>query len=457
MDSVKQLLGHMKEAWTNMGQDMAGSMGAAIAYYTIFSIAPLLVIAIGVAGFAFGGDARETVFSSLQGLLGEQGGTAVASMVDAAANRPRAGMVATAIGVVTLLVGASSVFGQLQTALNLVWKVATKPHAGWSVLIRQRLLSFGMVAVVGFLLLVSMVVSAGLAAAGTWASEALPGGQTLWSAVNFAFSLAVITALFSALFKLLPDVKLSWRDVRVGGFVTALLFVVGKAAIGAYIGRSGVASSYGAAGSIIVVLLWVFYSSQILLYGAEFTRAWATRGGRVIAPKETAVKTLTPANAAAMAEQAIEAGEAPFPVSHEFMRRAGAPALYGAGAGLLAAAAALLYRKPTPQRRLAAGAALGAGAGLVLIGAGARRSGRKPSEDEGPSLVSRAIAAIPMKVKLAAAGGAVKSGGSEAAHELGEAVKEKVQQASEKARPVSTRKHHGRGHRRPGSRMMAGA
>lgn len=375
MEGPRKLLAYMKQAGTSMGQDMAGSMGAAIAYYTIFSIAPLLVIAIGVAGFAFGDAARETVFSSLNGLLGVQGGAAVASMVDAAADRPRTGMAAAALGVFTLLVGASSVFGQLQTALNLVWKVATRPHAGWSVLLRQRLLSFGMVAVVGFLLLVSMVVSAGLSAAGQWATGALPGGKTLWQAVNFAFSLAVITALFSALFKLLPDVRLSWKDVGVGGFVTALLFVIGKAAIGAYIGRSGVATSYGAAGSVVVVLLWVFYSSQILLYGAQFTRAWATREGRVVEPKQTAVRTLTPANAAAMAEQALETGE-PFSASHEFARNAGASALYGAGAGLLAAAAALLYRNPSPRRRLAAGAALGAGAGLVLIGAGARRSAR---------------------------------------------------------------------------------
>lgn len=417
MRRIKETYGLMKQAFSNMGDDMAGTMGAAIAYYTAFSIAPLLIIAIGVAGFVFGDEASAAVFTTLEGMLGREGASAVQSMVEAASRRPRAGLAATIIGGVTLLIGATTVFGQLQTSLNLVWKVATKPSAGWRALVRQRLLSLGMVAVIGFLLLVSMLASAGLSATGAWTQNALPGGQLLWSAVNFVVSLAVTSLLFAALYKLLPDVKLSWRDVAMGGFVTALLFTIGKSAIGAYIGRSGVASSYGAAGSLIVILLWVYYSSQILIYGAEYTRAYATRGGRVIEPKENAVKTLAPSNAAALAEEAAE-GRNPFA-----QPPGGAAALYGAGAGLLAAAALMLSRPRGARRAVAAGAVAGAGASLLLIGAGVKRAGRK--DEEGPSVASRLIGMIPRDVKLAAAGGAVKAGGKEAAHHVGEKIKRK--------------------------------
>ena len=289
----------LKDSGSRMSDDQVPMMGAALAYYMIFSIAPLLVIAIGFAGAIFGKSAGTEVFDAIRGLVGPSGAAAIQSMVSAAAAKPRAGLVATSLGVVTLVVGAGGVFSQLQQSLNIIWRVAAKPGAIWKVLLRQRLLSFGMVAVIGLLLLVSLVVSAGIAAAGTWATGVLPGMKMLWSAANGLVSFAIISGLFAAVFKLLPDVRLSWKDVRVGGAVTALLFVIGKAAIGAYLGRSGVASSYGAAGSLIVVLLWVFYSAQILLFGAEFTRAWITRGGREAEPREGAAPTASPLSATA--------------------------------------------------------------------------------------------------------------------------------------------------------------
>jgi membrane protein len=301
---LQELFRLLKDAGTRMFDDQVPMMGAALAYYMIFSIAPLLVIAIGFAGVIFGKSAGVDVFDAIKGLVGPSGAAAIQSMVSAAAAQPRAGLIATIIGVVTLLIGAAGVFSQLQQSLNIIWRVAAKPGAIWKVLLRQRLLSFGMVAVIGLLLLVSLVVSAALAAAGTWATGILPGMKMLWSAANGLVSFAIISGLFAAVFKLLPDVRLSWKDVGAGGALTALLFVIGKAAIGAYLGHSGVASSYGAAGSLIVVLLWVFYSAQILLFGAEFTRAWIARDGRVVEPRVGAAPTVIPLSATTAAVSA---------------------------------------------------------------------------------------------------------------------------------------------------------
>jgi membrane protein len=295
-----------KDSGTRMFDDQVPMMGAALAYYMMFSIAPLLVIAIGFAGILFGKSAGFEVFDAIKGLIGLRGATAIQSMVSAAGAKPHAGLVATIIGFVTLVVGAGGVFSQLQQSLDVIWRVAAKPGAVWRVLLRQRLLSFGMIAVIGLLLLVSLVFSAALSAAGTWATGILPGTRMLWIVANGVVSFAIVSGLFAAVFKLLPDVELSWEDVGVGGALTALLFVIGKAAIGAYIGRSGVASSYGAAGSLIVVMLWVFYSAQILLFGAEFTRAWITRGGRVPEPKYGAAPTAMPLTATARISGGVE-------------------------------------------------------------------------------------------------------------------------------------------------------
>jgi membrane protein len=301
---ANEVFGLLKDSAMRMSDDQVPMMGAALAYYMMFSIAPLLVITIGAVGIFFGKNAGADVYGTMKDLVGPQGATAINSMVTAAAARPNAGIVATAIGIVTLLVGASGVFAQLQQSLNIIWRVAAKPGATWRLLLRQRLLSFGMVAVIGLLLLTSLVVSAAISAAGRWAGGLLPDAKVVWGAVNFVVSLAIIAGLFSAVLKFLPDVRLRWRDVGVGGLFTALLFVIGKAAIGAYIGRTGVSSSYGAAGSLIVVLLWVYYSSQILLFGAEFTRAWVLRGGHHPPPKAGAELTTIPFTAATMHKRA---------------------------------------------------------------------------------------------------------------------------------------------------------
>ena len=334
-----------------MADDQAPMMGAALAYYMIFSIAPLLVIAIAAAGIVFGKNASANIFSAMKDVIGTQGADTIQSMVSAAAARPRAGVIATAVGVVTLLVGASGVFAQLQQSLNIIWKVAARPDATWRVLLRQRLLSFGMVAVIGFLLLVSLVVSAVLSAAGGWAGGRFAGMRLIWSGVDFAASFTIISGLFAAVLKLLPDVRLSWKDVGAGGAFTAFLFVIGKAAMGAYIGHSAVASSYGAAGSLIVVLLWVFFSSQILFFGAEFTCALFLRRGGKIEPKAGAAVVATPSIATArVAEPAAEpapAGDVAQPVRESLLWLGGA-----AAAGGYALDLSLAQAGPRGRRRL---------------------------------------------------------------------------------------------------------
>jgi membrane protein len=266
--------------------DEAMSRGAAIAYYTVFSIAPLLVIATAVAGLAFGRQAVEgAIAAELTGLLGEPAAIAVQGLIRSAA-RPGASEFATLVGVVVLLVTASGVFGELQAALNAIWQAEPPPGRDTvSTFLRARALSLGLVAATGFLLLCSLLVSAGLAALGTWAGGWLPGWTLLLAALNNLASFLVVTLLFAAIYKVLPDRPLSWRDVGVGALMTAFLFTIGKSLIGWYIGSSAVSSAYGATGALMVVLLWVYYSAQIFLLGAEFTRAWA--GLRPAAPAPT--------------------------------------------------------------------------------------------------------------------------------------------------------------------------
>jgi membrane protein len=260
-------------------EDGAMSRGAAIAYYTVFSIAPLLVIATAIAGLVFEQAAVEGVVADqLRGLLGDRGAEAVQAMIRGAAN-PTSGTIATVIGVVTLLLTASGVFGELQTALNEIWKAPPPPETGARGIVARllwaRATSLGLVAATGFLLLVSLLVSAALAAVATWVGGLMDGVATLLSLVNFLVSFLMVTVLFGAIYKILPDRDLHWGDVAVGAMVTALLFTMGKSLIGWYIGGSGIATTYGAAGALMVVLLWVYYSAQVFLLGAEFTKSWA--------------------------------------------------------------------------------------------------------------------------------------------------------------------------------------
>ena len=279
----------LKQTVKDWVDDKAPRLGAALAYYTVFSIAPLIVIVIAIAGIWFGREAaQQQIVDQIAGLVGQKGAEGISGMLQAA-NKPKEGMIASALAVVTLVFGATGVFIQLQDALNTIWEVKPKPGRGIMGFIRQRLLSLAMVFGIGFLLLVSLVMSAGLAAAGKWFSGAMPGGEELWHVLNFLISFVVIAALFTLMFKYLPDVKIAWKDVWLGGTLTALLFTVGKFALGMYLGRSSVSSAYGAAGSLVILLLWIYYSAQILFLGAEFTQVYANRFGKKLEPADNAM------------------------------------------------------------------------------------------------------------------------------------------------------------------------
>ena len=273
------LVAMVKQAFAAWVDDYAPSMGAALAYYTLFSMAPLLLIAVSIAGLVFGPDAaRGEIFAQLNDLIGDEGAAAVQSLLQSL-NRPAQGVAGTVIGSATLLIGAASVFGELQNSLDRIWRVPPRRGAGLWTLIRARLVSFGMVLGIGFLLVVSLIASAAIAAFGKRYANAFGGWALVAEALNFAISFAVVTALFAMIYKILPRVRIGWRDVWIGAAVTALLFALGKSLIGVYLGRSGVASGFGAAGSLIVVILWTYYSAQIFLLGAEFTHVYARACG----------------------------------------------------------------------------------------------------------------------------------------------------------------------------------
>jgi len=264
-------------AWVD---DYAPSMGAAISYYTVFSIAPLLIIVIAVAGLVWGREAVEgQIVGQLSGLIGSEGATGIQALIENA-NQPAKGFVATVISVVLLVIGATTVFAELQSAMDRIWDVpAAKKASGiWSTL-RARLLSLGFILGLGFLLAVSLVFSAGMAAFSGWAEGLLPGWESVMLVVNFVISLGLATLLFGMIFKLMPQARVAWRDVWVGAAVTAVLFEIGKTLIGLYIGKSSVTSSFAAAGSLVVLLIWVYYSAQIFLLGAEFTWVYANDYG----------------------------------------------------------------------------------------------------------------------------------------------------------------------------------
>jgi membrane protein len=287
---VREFPGLLKRAAMDWMEDQALTLGAALAYYTVFSLAPLVIIAISLAGLIFGRDAAQgQIFFELRGILGEATGQAIQDVVQNANTKPVTGIVATLIGFATLLFGASGVFIQLQTSLNSIWGVQPKPGRGVFGIIRDRFLSFSLVLIVGFLLLVSLLLTAVIAFVEQWFVGMVPAMALLAQLVNTAVSLIVITLLFAMIFKFLPDAKIAWHDVWIGAFLTAALFTVGKSALGLYLARSGVGSSYGASGSLVVLLLWVYYSSLILFFGAELTKAYANRFGSRIAPADNAV------------------------------------------------------------------------------------------------------------------------------------------------------------------------
>jgi membrane protein len=273
-------------------EDKAPRLGAALAYYSIFSIAPFLILVLAIAGLWLGPrEAEAELVNEIKNTVGEESGNAVQDMIRHASD-PHIGIVATVIAVVVLLVGASGVFGELQDALNTIWKVTPKPGRPVLGFLKDRFLSFAMVLGTGFLLLVSLILTAVLEAVARYLSPTcLSGGLCLWQVVNAVVSFGIITLLFALIFKVLPDVMLTWRDVWIGAAVTALLFTVGKYLIGLYFGRAGVASYYGAAGSLVVILVWVYYSAQILLFGAEFTRVYTLSYRTKVEPAENAIPT----------------------------------------------------------------------------------------------------------------------------------------------------------------------
>jgi membrane protein len=259
-------------------EDDALSRGAAIAFYTVTSIAPILLIVVAIAGLVFGREAAQgAITAQLGDLMGRQTADVLQSAVANSAN-PTSGTIATIIGLVAVIATASGVFGEMQSALNVIWKA--KPEGTTvSRLIRARAASLGLVASLGFLLIVSLAVSAALTALGDYLNGILPFGKLIASVLNTVISVGLLSLLFAAIYKVLPDRPIAWGDVLVGAVVTAVLFTIGKSLIGWYIGSSAVASTYGAAGALIVLLLWVYYSAQIFLLGAEFTKAYANRHG----------------------------------------------------------------------------------------------------------------------------------------------------------------------------------
>jgi membrane protein len=299
----------MKRAWylikttiSAWSDDYAPSMGAALSYYTLFSLAPMLVIVIAVAGLIFGADAaRGEIVTQLGGLMGKEGATAVEGLLKSA-NHTGEGIIATVIGVITLLIGSTAVFAELQSSLDRIWRTpAPANESGIWGLIRTRILSFGLILGLGFLSMVSLVVSAAVAALGRWWGSLLGDWEIVLQILNFFVSFGVVTAMFAMIYKFMPRAKMSWHDVWLGALSTALLFSIGKFLIGLYIGKSGVASGFGAAGSLVVLLVWVYYSAQIFLLGAEFTWVYTHRHAPPPIRPDAAIPSRTDAAPAATA------------------------------------------------------------------------------------------------------------------------------------------------------------
>jgi membrane protein len=287
--NVKAILGLFQETFQEWSNDKASRLSAALAYYTIFSIAPLLVIVIAIAGAVFGKDAASgQIFAQIQGLVGEAGAKVIQEAIKNA-SQPKQGAIASIISIVVLIFGATGLFTELQDALNTIWEVQPKPGRAVKNMVRNRFLSFAMVLGIGFLLLVSLVVSGVLAAFIAYFNNLIPGIDFVWQIVNFLLGFAISTVLFGLIFKVLPDVKITWSDVWIGAAITSLLFSFGRFLLGQYLGNGSFGSTFGAAGSVVVVIAWVYYAAQILFFGAEFTQVYARRYGSQIVPADNAI------------------------------------------------------------------------------------------------------------------------------------------------------------------------
>jgi membrane protein len=290
-------LAWVQNTWKSFSDDDCMTLGAAMAYYTVFSLAPLLLTIISIAGLVFGRDAvQHQISGQIQGLVGSGAAEQVQSMLAHQAQNQSGGILGTVIGILTLVFGATGAFAALQDALNKAWHVQPDPaKGGIKTFLTKRVLSFGMILGVVFLMIASLAVSTVLAAFGSWMGGYLPKGLSggVAQAISFVISLLVITSLFALIFKVLPDGRVQWRDAWVGGGLTSILFTIGKTALGVYLGKAAPGSAYGAAGSLVVIFLWLYYASLIALFGAEFTKVWAAAHGREIKPEKGAVQVIT--------------------------------------------------------------------------------------------------------------------------------------------------------------------
>jgi membrane protein len=293
----KSLWQFVKDIITQWIEDEPFQLASSLSYYTLFSLAPLLLIAIAVAGLVFGREAAQNqIVETLGGMLGSESAEAVQGMIENASSKPKEGMISTVFGAVALLFGAGGVVGQLQTSLNKVWGVVPKSGQGVWGFIRQRFISFAMVMAVGFLLLVSLAATAFLSLLSQYIGNLIGGAAFIAHLLDILISFTFVTVLFAMIYKFLPDVEIQWKDVWIGAVLTSLLFTIGKFLIGLYLGSSGVTSAYGAAGSLITVLLWVYYSSLIFFLGAEFTQVYASTYGSGVVPAENAETSPEAAN-----------------------------------------------------------------------------------------------------------------------------------------------------------------
>ena len=286
----KSLWKFLRDIATQWFEDEPFQLAAALSYYTLFSLAPILIIAIALAGFFFDREAATNqIVQTFQGFVGQESAKAVQEMIRNASSKPKTGMISTVVGIVVLVFGAGGVVGQLQSSLNRIWGVTTKPGRGIWDFVRERFVSFAMVLGVGFLLLVSLVITAILTHLTLYIGSLIGGAAVMAYALDLVMSFGFVTVLFAMIYKFLPDVRIQWRDVWIGAALTSVLFTLGKFLIGFYLGTSGVTSAFGAAGSLITVLLWVYYSSLIFFFGAEFTQIYASRYGSGVVPAENAV------------------------------------------------------------------------------------------------------------------------------------------------------------------------
>jgi membrane protein len=292
--AVMQLVSMVKETFQDFSDDKCSRMAAALSYYMVFSLPPLLILVLAMVGFFVDpAEAQGRFMAQVTALIGPQGGEAMRTMIEQA-NRPQGGVMAV-VGIVTLLLGATGAFTQLQETLNTVWEVKPDPQAGGlKRFVLKRLVSFGMIVVIAFLLLVSFVISALIAAFGDLLNSYLgPAGQTIGQVVQVVAGLVVTWGIFALMFKVLPDAKIGWRDVWVGGLVTALLFTAGRFAIGLYLGNSNSANAFGAAAALAIILIWIYYAAHIVFLGAEFTQVWVRHHGRTIEPEPGAIRVRT--------------------------------------------------------------------------------------------------------------------------------------------------------------------